>query len=176
VLDLKGWVMKSPDLTDAERWYVLESFLNPVDSMCAAALITLMVMKGDSLNREIETPVMPPELYFKSVSSSAMDMHTADGKRALMAFHTSLAKRYPVIEQIPKDSAVKALGAVVFVLEGGLVDRRVKSPELDKLKLLQDQQLMKGYGLPEVIRDEVVGIVGQEFERLNQKRHWVTSL
>jgi hypothetical protein len=118
----------------------------------------------------------PVEEYVKNVSSAAMDMHTADGKKALMAFHTSLSKRYPIIEQIPKDAAVRALGAVVFVLEGGLVDRRVRSPFLDALKQLQDRELMKGYGVPETIMDEVVGIVGKEFERLNSKRQWVASL
>lgn len=177
LLDLKSWVMNHEAFGEDQKLTILDVIHRPVDSMVAALPVVLNLMYAEgSSHQHVEPDALPPEEYVKNVSSAAMDMHTADGKRALMAFHTSLSKKYPIIEQIPKENAVKALGAVVFVLEGGLVDQRLRSPKLDELKELQDRELMKGYGVPTEIMGEVVQIVGQEFDRLNQKRRWVASL
>lgn len=119
---------------------------------------------------------LPVEVPIKSLSSSAFDMHTQTGKLALKAFYTSLSKDYPIIKNIPEDKAIGALGATVFVEEGGLEKQRVMSPFLQELKNLQDSTFMLHKGIKEADHDAVREIVRKEMVRLNNKRGWAAKL
>jgi hypothetical protein len=118
----------------------------------------------------------PPEIKIRTLSSAAMDMHTGLGRLAIKAFYTSLCKDYPVIAKIYPEKAVRALGAAVFVVEGGQVDRRMRTPNLMEWKHRQDRALMIRYGVPEEIVVDVLVVVHQEIERLNSKRVWASEL
>jgi hypothetical protein len=156
----------------------VHAWRRPVDSMSQAMFPTtklfLDVLERDKI--EIVEDVFPPSERIGKFNSEAWDMHSADGKKAIKAFHTSLSKSYPVIAEIPKPKAGKALGAAIFVEEGGLVDRRVLGAELHDLMVAQDTTFLPIYGVPADHYDEVRMIVRTEIERLNSKRKWAFKL
>jgi hypothetical protein len=156
----------------------IQAYRRPVDSMSIAMFPTtkLFLMEHEQESLEIVEDVFPPSERIGKFNSEAIDMHTQHGKLALKAFYTSLSKSYPVIEEIPKTKAVKALGAAVFVEEGGLVDRRVMGGGLHQLQVAQDTTFLPIYGVPADHYDEVRKIVRSEIERLNQKRKWAVKL
>jgi hypothetical protein len=156
----------------------VHAWRRPVDSMSQAVFPTTKLFL-DILSRaeiEIVEDVMPPSQRIGKFNSEAWDMHSAQGKKALKAFYTSLSKSYSTIAEIPKEKAVKALGAAVFVEEGGLVDRRVLGAGLYDLMEAQDETFLPQYGVPMSHYDEIRKIVREEIERLNSKRKWVFKL
>lgn len=156
----------------------VHSFRRPVDSMSLAFYPTMKLFLEVNEQQQIEMveDVFPPSERIGKFNSEAWDMHSAQGKKALKAFHTSLSKSYPVIADIPKTKAVKALGAAVFVEEGGLVDRRILGGELHDLMVAQDTTFLPAYGVPMDHYDEIRKIVRDEIERLNSKRMWAFKL
>lgn len=156
----------------------IHALRRPVDSMSLAFFQTtrlfLEVVAADGV--EIVEDVFPPSERVGKFFSEAWDMHTQTGKKALKAFHTSLSKDYAAIKAIPKEKAVKALGAAVFVEEGGLVDRRILGGELFELQQVQDETFLPVYGVPKKLYEEVRQIVRKEIERLNSKRLWALKL
>jgi hypothetical protein len=156
----------------------IQAWRRPVDSMSQAMFPTtkLFLDINDRQEIEIVEDVMPPSVRIGKANSEAWDMHTAAGKKAIKAFYTSLSKTYPVIAEIPKTKAVKALGAAIFVEEGGLVDRRVLGGALHDLMVAQDTTFLPIYGVPADHYDEIRKIVRNEIERLNSKRSWAFKL
>ena len=154
--------------------------LNPFDSMCYGILP--MSLHYASPNRSavsvVPTHSFEPEVQLKGVSSSAYDMHTSFGKMALKGFYTSLCKipDFGAIRAIPESDAVKALGCAVFILEGGILDKRISSPFLDAVKNYQDAEFSKKYGIPPDFHADVLHIVQAELPRLQSKRAWVMSV
>jgi hypothetical protein len=180
--EVLSWIYKNPELDEAKKSAITQMLQNPFDSMCIAGLPAFMMERADQVEPTPETlytvtaDTFPSEVEIKGLSSAAYDMHTAVGKKSIKAFYTSLAKRFPVITQIPPENAVKALGAVLFVLEGGQVDQRITSSRMLLMKTRQDVQLMRTYGVPKELIEPVLEIVGAEFERLNGKRVWASQL
>jgi hypothetical protein len=156
----------------------VHSWRRPVDSMSQAFYPTmrLFLMENEQQELEIVEDVMPPSVRVGKFNSEAWDMHSAQGKKAIKAFHTSLSKSYSVIAEIQKTKAVKALGAAIFVEEGGLVDRRIMGGGLHELMVAQDETFLPIYGVPMDHYDEIRKIVRNEIERLNQKRLWAWKL
>lgn len=145
-----------------------------IDSMCQAVL-PMCLAHDSQLQKEecfVEDDEFPPVVLIGGIPSYALDMHTQVGKKSLAALHTSLGKDYPEIKAIPREDCVKALGSVVFVLEGGQVSKRLTGRVYDRLKLFQDRSFMVGYGVPQDKLDRIVEIVKSEMPRLNQKREW----
>jgi hypothetical protein len=154
------------------------AYRRPVDSMSLAFFPTmrLFLTENEQEHCEIVEDVMPPSERIGKFNSEAWDMHTQGGKLALKAFYTSLVKSFPVIAEIPKAKAVKALGAAVFVEEGGLIDRRILGGDLFELQKAQDETFLPVYGVPADHYLEVRKIVRNEIERLNSKRKWAMKL
>lgn len=148
----------------------------PVDSMFCAAWPLFKLLNGNEEAPAAVPDSLPPEEQIKGLSSAAFDMHTAEGKRALKAFYTSLCKDYPLIATIPSEKAVRALGATVFVVEGGQVDRRLTALWLDDLKTKQDCTFITGCGVLPYQVPQVIEIVQGEIPRLNSKRKWAVTV
>jgi hypothetical protein len=149
--------------------------LSAVDSMHLALAPILELSHNTMGGWEVEPDDMPIELRLKGLSGAALDMHNRQGKFALKAFYTSLRKEYEVIDAIPSEKAVYAMGSTVFVVEGGQVDRRLVIPHLSYLKDRQDEVLMLWGGVPNESLADVRDIVEKEIKRLNDKRRWVVS-
>ena len=119
--------------------------------------------------------VMPEVITLKTLPSYAFDMHTQKGKTALKAFYTNLKKRYPLVASISPDNGGGALGAAVFVEEGGLERRCITSPLLKDLKDAQDETFIISKGVRKEDVAELREIVRKEIPVLNQKRKWAVE-
>lgn len=120
----------------------------------------------------------PPEVEIMGITSAAYDMHVAAGKKAIKAFCTSLSKDKPLMKEFAAqtDDVVKALGSLIFILEGGQEDKRLWSNELSLLKDYQDRNFAVGYGVPEALYEPMLVLVRDNFDRLNEKRVWAHGI
>lgn len=119
----------------------------------------------------------PEETVIRSVSSVAFDKHTGPGRLAMKAFYTSLKKDYPTIARIDEDKAIRAIGNMVFCVEGALVDRRLgRTAKSDAWRRMHDVAFCVGEGVPLDDFEECTAIVAKEIPRLNQKRLWAATL
>ncbi len=175
-------IMESLDDPSEQRAAML-SYERTVDSMNIALFPILRWLNALDLPIEEvdEKPEWPPEEVIMSVSSAAFDMHTFHGKKAIKAFWTSLKQDYDFPKLIDADRAVKAIGSLIFIVEGGLLDRRLLHDELRKLKKYQDLNFALGYGMHPSIAEEKgllenwLNIIRNEIPRLNDKRKWAAS-
>lgn len=150
----------------------LLNFERTVDTM---NLALFPVVRGDLADHSEWTAndEMPPEIQILSVTSAAFDMHVMQGKRALKAFWRGLCKVDPMFADIPEDDAVKAVGSLVFIVEGGQVDHRLMSNFLKQMKVYQDTNFPPGYGLPKTIDlQKALDVVRKNIPLLNEKRLW----
>ena len=150
----------------------------PVDTMSLAMFQTTRLFLAANEKQEVEVvgDVFPTSIRIGKFKSEAYDMHTQSGKKAIKAFYTSLKKGYPELGAIDGGKAVKALGAAIFVEEGGLEDQRLLGGDLYDLMEVQDTTFLPAYGVPVEMYDRVRQIVRQEFDRLNGKRKWAFDL
>ena len=90
---------------------------------------------GRSTRSRWQPDPLPPEKVIAGVSSAAFDMHTLQGKKAIKAFHTSMVKKgskaMAALGEKSED-VVRALGSIIFIVEGGQLDRRLVSPSLTR--------------------------------------------
>lgn len=119
---------------------------------------------------------LPPSILVNGVPGEAYDMHCAVGKIVMKAFHTSLTKVFQQLKEIQKEDAIGAMGSLVFMEEGGLLDRRLTSPKLKELRDWQCFEFATKRGVPVELYAEARGIVKNEMKRLNQKRMWAVGL
>jgi hypothetical protein len=141
------------------------------DSMfCAAPVVAFAYQTAEI------TPVpyeVPPEKYIRGVPSSAFDMHTHPGRLAIKAFHTHLAKTDLRVAGLQTELAMKALGSIVFCIEGGVCRNQV---DFLGLKAFQDKYFPLGYGIPEQSLEAFFDLVRSNFDILEQKREWSATL
>lgn len=112
------------------------------------------------------------------VRPEALDMHNQTGKKAIRAFYTSLknTKAYPFLSELDDKAVIPALGSLIFVEEGGLVDWRATSPMLSSLKDYQDHSFCVSSGVPEELLGDFRSMVRNEMDRLSAKRKWAYHL
>jgi hypothetical protein len=178
--DLIGLIEETIKHDLPEPWAsaAIHAYRRPVDTMSIAMFPTsrLFLQTNETQACEIVEDVFPESVEINGFQSEAYDMHEQTGKKAIKAFHTSLSKSYPVIAEIPKMKAGKALGSAIFVEEGGLVDQRIMGGDLWELQTVQDTVFLHAYGVPDDHYDEIRKIVRNEIPRLNQKRAWAAGL
>jgi hypothetical protein len=153
------------------------SFERPVDSM-NHALFSLGVefTKPERIDGlHVVNDTFPPSIEIMSVGSEAFDMHTKQGKVAIKAFWSELCKINPVFKKIDAAKAVKAVGSLVFIAEGGQVDQRYWNTYLADLKEYQDRNFAIGYGCPEEDWEEMLAVVTENIEILNGTRLWAAG-
>ncbi|MDH5184455.1 MAG: hypothetical protein OEX12_11260 [Gammaproteobacteria bacterium] len=135
------------DLCRPEDLELLNECLStPIDSMMAAAIPASMLLRqiGDDITIQKDPEFAPPVEVFKGLPDYALDMHTRAGKMAINTLYHQHKEEYPVLQDMGKPSS--GLGAVLFVLEGGVCDQRMRNPLLDGAKLWQDETFIKSYG------------------------------
>jgi hypothetical protein len=155
----------------------IHAFRRPVDTMSFGMLpVAVHALRQPDLTIQDERDSWPDSHLVGGVPAEALDLHTRHGGLALKAFYTSLAAHHLWLTAIPAQAAVKALGAAVFVEEGGLVDRRLTSGSLGILQETQDQALLTAYGVPPDLHQPVRNLVKAELPRLLDKRRWAMGL
>lgn len=126
---------------------------------------------------ELITDNYPTSELIGGIPSEALDMHTHIGKIALKAYYTSVTKdKNHVMCGIVKEMAVKAIGATLFVVEGGLLNNRITSPVFNQYREYQDFVFMEKYGVPPTIVKEVAAQMVRDIPILNEKRKWAWEL
>jgi hypothetical protein len=165
--------------TDRMRRAAMCSFERTVDGMNLALFPILLWMErgaGKGVMPYVEQALWPPEEEIMSVSTAAYDMHTLQGKKAIKAFWSTMKKDYPEFETIPGDKVVRAIGSLVFICEGGMLDRRIVNANLWGLKQYQDMNFAIGWGCPAETREILLKIVWENIPLLNEKRKWAATL
>ncbi len=160
-------------LSETDRWAAAVCADRATDCMhCGLFAAIRDVRPGTTATPDPETP----EITIRTVTSVAFDKHTGPGRIAMKALYGSLRKDYPVINEIPEHKAIKAIGSVVFCVEGAMVDNRLcGSPASLHWRKLHDRAFSVGHGVPEHQYEEVTQIVASELDRLNQKRLWASN-
>ena len=154
----------------------VHAFRRPADSMSLAVMPVMEhAQRQPDLTVRDERAGWPTSEWIGDVPAEALDLHTSLGKLALKAFYSSLAERHRWLEAISPLAATKALGAAVFVGEGGLVDRRITSGSLAFLQEVQDRALLTSYGVPPDLHEPVRELVARELRHLNTKRRWAAG-
>ena len=154
------------------------SFERQVDTM-NSAIWPLLSWELDIDFANVEEDLFPPEMQIAGVSCCALDMHTLQGKKAIKAFHTSLVnKGNEVMKELAakSDDVVKGLGSIIFIVEGGQLDRRITSGVLWSLKDYQDRNFSAAWGCPPELFNAVKKTVLENFELLNSKRQWAVGI
>ena len=171
--DVLGRIMEAVEDAQEKRAAML-NFERTVDSMNLAIwpLVSSKMMHGVW----VESDPMPPEIEIGGLSSATFDMHTQDGKRAIKAFHTSLSRKgvpeFQALSKLDGPTIIKALGSIIFILEGGQLDNRITSDKLAALKAYQDRNFAIAWGVPPELYEPLKQVVGANFEALNAKRVW----
>jgi hypothetical protein len=150
-------------------------FERPVDTMSNAIFPIIR-----ELHRHEPYMAAPDDLYDQGdvapgLAAEALDLHTQVGKRALKAFHTSAAKTIPEVAALPVADAVRGLGSLVFIHEGGQVDQRAVNTFLSGMKQYQDYHFAKSYGVPVELHEPLGKVLHDESDRLFQKRKWALN-
>ncbi|RZA11479.1 MAG: hypothetical protein EOP02_32205, partial [Proteobacteria bacterium] len=108
--------------TPAAARAAVHAFRRPVDTMSLAVLpVTRLWLDQKDIKEHDELGAWPPSAEIGGFATEAWDVHTRAGGMALRAFYTSLCRRHPWVAAIPAQKASRALGAAVFVEEGGMV-------------------------------------------------------
>lgn len=171
-------IMGALPANSAAQRAAMMSFERTVDTM---NLALFPILKWQELVKEPtmileEAPTWVPEIVIKSVSSCAYDMHNLQGKKAIKAFWKSLKDDFPVFALLEDNAAIRAVGSLIFINEGGSVDRRIISPGLLWLWSYQNENFAIGYGCPAEHWKEMMKIVSKEIPRLNDMRKWAANL
>jgi hypothetical protein len=146
----------------------------PLDTMHLAMwpiTVRLTTHPGEPVPDEL-----PVSRQIAGVEAQAFDMHTREGREAIRRFHLELSAIYayaPIMRRISTHKAIRALGSVLFVVEGGLIDVRFRACWLDALRELQDTSFCSAWGVPPDLVKEVTAIVRHELPRLHDIREQV---
>ena len=152
------------------------AYENPMDSMHMAYYPIAMMFHSSQWSVTFTSLKQHDERVLKGLSSVACDMHVPAGKLALKAFYTSLSKDYAGVRAIEGRNAVKAMGSLVFVEEGGLLHRGYSNDSLDTLRREQDYVFARACDCPMDLYPLLRSIVSKEIPRLNDKREWALRI
>jgi hypothetical protein len=116
----------------------------------------------------IEPDEMPPETMIGSAPSWAYDIFTREGRAAYANFLRTDARAAAWLRRhVPAGRRVKFLGHIVFRVEGGLVDRRLRWPLADTLRREADVEC----SAPECFdATEILDLVRGDVPALNEAR------
>lgn len=170
----EGKTCLRPDIVDAVRYATSKAF----DAMHLALLPLLLNWESGGFGQKA-VPVpdeMPESILVNGVPGEAYDMHCAVGKIVMKAFYTSLTKVFQQLKEIQREDAVGAMGSLVFMEEGGLLNSRLTSPKLKELRAWQCLEFATKKGVPVELYSEAREIVKSEMKRLNQKRLWAVGM
>lgn len=103
----------------------------------------------------------------------AFDMHVREGNQAIARLlDTDCETARWSNSLIPKIQRVSFLGGVLFRVESGLVDNRLRWETADHLRRMADLEV---YGLPSKVMAEGMAFLRQDLPKLNEARHHVAG-
>ena len=111
---------------------------------------------------------IPPEVMIGDVPGWALDMFTRDGRLALGRFLRGKTKTARWIgAHVAPAARLDLLGNLVFYVEGGQLDQRLRWPVADDLRRRAEIECL-GEGCPD--STEVLGLLRADFSALNRSR------
>lgn len=154
----------------------IHAFRRPSDSMSVALLSAHLLTDCGDIENVNEVPSWPPTQTINGIDAAAYDIHTRVGRRALSGFYSAQVAVHPWLAQIGATAAPRALGAALFIEEGGLVDRRITSTALDVVRESQNEALLRGWGVPALTGELVSRLITEQIVRLHNLRRSMSSI
>lgn len=145
--------------------------LRKTNEMLAPFLILLM-REAQHSARHVEPDDLPPEELIGEVPGWGYDMHVREGNQAMARFlEEECDTARWIADRIPAGKRVRFLGNVLFRVESGLVDRRLRWEAGDTLRRMADFECQ---GLKPDDAAEVISLLRQDLPKLNEARRHVT--
>ena len=146
--------------------------LRKTNEMLAPFVILLMKESRRSA-RHVEPDDLPPEEMIGEIPGWAYDMHVREGNQAMARFlEEECDTARWIAARIPAGKRVRFLGGILFRVESGLVDRRLRWKTGDTLRRMADFEC-QGFKPDEVA--EVMSLLRQDLPKLNEARRHVTG-
>lgn len=148
------------------------------DTMTVAVLPVILYIQKNNLMWDFSHKQLCDSVFIKGVAAEVFDMHTSQGKRAIRLFYKKLMYRKDyreVLSQISHEEVGKAIGACVFICEGGLVANPIIADWCTSIKTDSMRAFAIGYGVPEDYVDNVLTIVRENLSLLNDCRDYILS-
>jgi len=142
-----------------------EGFRRTGEMLCP--LVALLACEQPQATR-VESDELPPEVMFGDVPSWALDIFSREGRAAFARFLSTDAPAARWIRgRIRPARRAAFLGHIVFRVEGGLVDRRLRWPLGDELRRQCDVEC-SGPGCPDA--SEILDLMREDIPLLNEAR------
>ncbi len=123
--------------------------------------------------RHAEPDDLPEEEMIGPIPCWAYDMHTREGKMAIARFlNTNTETARWMTGHIPSNKRTRILGDMIFSVEGGLVDRRLRWETGDRLRSMVNVEIG---GIPPKDMEEGLKLLRQDLPMLNDARHYVVG-
>jgi hypothetical protein len=138
-----------------------------------APFVILLWREVQRSARHVEPDDLPPEELIGEVPGWAYDMHVREGNQAMARFlEEDCDTARWIAARIPAGKRVRFLGGILFRVESGLVDRRLRWETGDTLRRMADFECQ---GLEPDDVAEVMHLLRQDLPKLNEARRHVTG-
>jgi hypothetical protein len=138
-----------------------------------AALLILLMRETRPSDRHAEPDDLPGEKFIDGVPCWAYDMHVREGNRAMASFmETRCETARWIQDRLPANRRNRFLGGMLFRVESGLVDRRLRWETGDRLRRMSD---LEARGLDPQEMAEGYVLLRKDLPVLNDARHLVTG-
>lgn len=153
------------------------SFERNVDRMNLAALPVHQILAHDFDQLVLADDKAPEPIIIRAgIPDYAYDMHTMQGKKAIKGFYNRLKDEHEVLQMLEPEKAVGVLGAVLFVIDGGIINNRLISSNMLQLKTYQDRNFIVSRGAEETRWEELVELMRENWATMQELRAWAAGV
>jgi hypothetical protein len=138
-----------------------------------APFLILLWREAQRSARHVEPDNLPDEAMIGEVPCWAYDMHVREGNRAMARFlETECETTRWIADRFPRNKRVRFIGNMLFFVESGLVDRRLKWETGDRLRQMAE---LECHGLDPKDMEIGYALLRRELPMLNEERRHVAG-
>ncbi len=138
-----------------------------------APFLILLSTEARGLTRHSQPDDLPEEELIGTVPGWAYDMHVREGNQAMRLFlETKCETTRWFAHHLPGQGCARFLGGMLFRVESGLVDRRLRWEVGDQLLQMADLEVC---GLPSQVMAEGLQFLRKDLPKLNEARRHVAG-
>ena len=138
-----------------------------------APILILLWQEARRAARHAEPDDLPGEEMVGGVPCWAYDMHVREGNKAMARLlDTGCETARWIAGRVPQGKRGRFLGGMLFRVESGLVDRRLRWDAGDRLRRMADVEAL---GLPPEDMVEGLAMLRQDLPKLNEERRHVVG-
>jgi hypothetical protein len=142
-------------------------------SLVLSPFLILLWQEARRAARHAEPDDLPDEEMVGGVPCWAYDMHVREGNKAMARLlETDCETARWVADRIPQGKRCRFLGGMLFRVESGLVDRRLRWDAGDRLRRMAD---LKALGLSPEDMVEGLSMLRQDLPKLHEERRHVVG-